>query len=185
MNIHNRRSRLQDQYALQVEIGFVLALALLIVAFRLDFSTDQNFAVQMQEQEAVQVTEIQQTKQENQPPPPPKPPVPQEVPNTHVVEQKPPDFDASLDMNERLDTSDPPPAPANDEGDKEEQEPEVFVVEKYTDYGGLRALQKKLEYLSFPHKAGIEGCVIVQFIVDDDGNVTNPTVAGGVHKLLN
>ncbi|MCS4196911.1 energy transducer TonB [Salinibacter ruber] len=174
---------LRKQYPLYVEIGLVLSLTLLIVAFRADFSNESSFQVQMEEQETVDMKQIQQTQQEKEPPPPPKPPVPQEVPNNEVIENET-DFDASLDMDERLDTSQGPP---DDGEEEEEEEQEIFmVVENQPELvGGMRALQQSVEYPEFAKKAGIEGRVIVQFVVDEQGNVKNPKVTRGVHKLLN
>lgn len=174
---------LRKQYPLYVEIGLVLSLTLLIVAFRADFSNESSFQVQMEEQEPVDMKQIQQTQQEKEPPPPPKPPVPQEVPNNEVIENET-DFDASLDMDERLDTSQGPP---DDGEEEEEEEQEIFmVVENQPELvGGMRALQQSVEYPEFAKKAGIEGRVIVQFVVDEQGNVKNPKVTRGVHKLLN
>ncbi len=173
---------LRKQYPLYVEIGLVLSLTLLIVAFRADFSNESSFQVQMEEQETVDMKQIQQTQQEKEPPPPPKPPVPQEVPNNEVIENET-DFDASLDMDERLDTSQGPP----DDGEEEEEEQEIFmVVENQPELvGGMKALQQAVDYPDFAKKAGIEGRVIVQFVVDKQGNVKNPKVTRGVHKLLN
>ncbi|MCS3626819.1 protein TonB [Salinibacter ruber] len=174
---------LRKQYPLYVEIGLVLSLTLLIVAFRADFSNESSFQVQMEEQETVDMKQIQQTQQEKEPPPPPKPPVPQEVPNNEVIENET-DFDASLDMDERLDTSQGPP---DDGEEEEEEEQEIFmVVENQPELvGGMKALQQSVEYPEFAKKAGIEGRVIVQFVVDEQGNVKNPKVTRGVHKLLN
>jgi protein TonB len=175
---------LRSQYPLYVEIGMVLALALLIVAFRVNMSTQSSFKVQMEEQETVDMKQIQQTQQEKEPPPPPKPPVPQEVPNNEVIEQDDVDFDASLDMSESLDTNQGPPDTGEEE---EEEEQEIFmVVENQPELvGGMRALQEAVQYPDFAKKAGIEGRVIVQFVVDEQGNVTNPKVVRGVHKMLN
>jgi protein TonB len=50
--------------------------------------------------------------------------------------------------------------------------------------GGLGSLQKKINYPELARKAGIEGRVIVQFIVDKEGNVVNPSIVRGVHKSL-
>lgn len=175
---------LRSQYPLYVEIGLVLSLAILIVAFRVDLRSQNNFQVQMEEQETVDMKQIQQTKQEEEPPPPPKPPVPQEVPNDEVIEQDDVNFDASLDMDERLDVSEGPP---DDEEEEEEEEQEIFmVVEEQPELiGGMKALQGSVDYPDFARKAGIEGRVIVQFVVDEQGNVQNPKVTRGVHKLLN
>jgi len=174
---------LRKWYRMFVQVGLTLALLLLVVAFQLDYSTGQSFQVDLQEQEVVEMEEIQQTEQQNEPPPPPKPPVPVEVPNNETIENEDVDFDASLDLDQSLDTSQGPPAPEEEE---EETEDEIFVVvEQQPQCGGVQALQQEVEYPDFARKAGIEGRVFVQFVVDENGNVVQPQVTRGVHKLLN
>jgi protein TonB len=174
---------LRQWYRLFVQVGLTLALLLLVVAFQLDYSRGQSFQVDLQEQETVEMEEIQQTEQQNEPPPPPKPPVPVEVPNNETIENQDVDFDASLDLDQSLDTSQGPPAPEEEE---EEEEDEIFVVvEEQPKCGGVQALQEEVEYPDFARKAGIEGRVFVQFVVSEDGNVVQPKVTRGVHKLLN
>jgi protein TonB len=178
----NEGASLKEEYALYIEVGMVLALLILVVAFRVNMTTQQSFEVNMQEQETVDMEEIQQTEQEQKPPPPPKPPVPVEVPNDQVIENEDRDFDSSLDLDQEIDTGGPPP---DDSGDEEEEEDEIFVVvENQPDCGGMEALQEKVEYPEFAQKAGIEGRVFVQFVVNENGNVTSPEVTRGVHKLL-
>lgn len=46
--------------------------------------------------------------------------------------------------------------------------------------GGIIELMKKINYPEEARKAGIEGRVIVQFIVDKNGNVQNPQVIQGI-----
>jgi len=46
--------------------------------------------------------------------------------------------------------------------------------------GGLRALEQKVHYPEAAKKAGIEGRVIVQFIVNEEGNVENPQIIRGI-----
>jgi protein TonB len=175
---------LRKWYRLFVEVGLTLSLLILVVAFQLDYQSSQNFQVDLQEQEVVEMEEIQQTQQENEPPPPPKPPVPVEVPNNETIENEDVDFDASLDLEESLDTSQGPPPDADEE--EEEQEDEIFVVvEQQPDCGGVEALQDEVEYPDFARKAGIEGRVFVQFVVNENGDVVQPEVTRGVHKLLN
>lgn len=66
-----------------------------------------------------------------------------------------------------------------------ESSEEVFVVvEEQPDCGGVAALVDQIQYPEFAKKAGIEGRVFVQFVVDENGSVTNPKVTRGVHKLL-
>lgn len=51
--------------------------------------------------------------------------------------------------------------------------------------GGMPAVQESITYPEMAKEAGIEGRVIVQFVVDEKGNVTAPTVQRGAHELLN
>ncbi len=173
---------LQKWYNVFIQAGLTLSLVILVVAFKADYRPSQQFQVNLQEQEVVEMEEIQQTKQEQKPPPPPKPPVPVEVPNNETIENEDVDFDASLDLDEALNTDQGPPAP----DEEEEEEDEIFVVvEQKPDCGGVKALQDEVEYPDFARKAGIEGRVFVQFVVNEQGNVVDPKVTRGVHKLLN
>lgn len=170
---------LRNRYPLYIEIGLVLTLGILIVAFRVDWSPDNDFEIVMPEQEQINMEEIQQTKQIEQPPPPPKPPVPVEVPNDEILEDDELDLDASLDLDEPIAETPPPPPPAEEE---EEEEPEIFViVEQMPELiGGLASIQKKINYPEIAKKAGVEGRVIVQFVVDEQGNVQDPQVVRGI-----
>jgi TonB family protein len=51
--------------------------------------------------------------------------------------------------------------------------------------GGMTAVKESLTYPEMAKEAGIEGRVIVQFVVDKKGNVTEPTVTRGSHEILN
>ena len=175
-------AELRNWYHLFIEAGLTLALVILVVAFQLDYRPGQSFEVNLQEQEVVDMEEIQQTEQETKPPPPPKPPVPVEVPNNETIDNDDVDFDASLDLDQSLDTNQGPPEPE----EEEEEEDEIFVVvEQQPKCGGVEALQDEVQYPEFAKKAGIEGRVFVQFVVNEEGNVVNPKVTRGVHKLLN
>lgn len=177
------KADLRKRYPIFVQVGLIVTLLLLILAFRVDIQKEQSFEVTMEEQEVVEMEEIEQTEQEVKPPPPPRPPVPVEVPNDEIIEDEALDLDASLDLDEALDTSQPPPPPEEEE---EEEEQEIFVVveERPELIGGMAALQNEVKYPEFAKKAGIEGRVFVQFVVDENGNVQNPQVTRGVHKLL-
>ena len=74
-----------------------------------------------------------------------------------------------------------PPPPAPMAGD-DEDEPEIFVVvERMPELiGGLAQLQSKIVYPEIARLAGIEGRVMVQFIIDEEGRVHNPVVVRGI-----
>lgn len=68
--------------------------------------------------------------------------------------------------------------------------PNVFqVVEKIPEFpGGMSAMMafisKNIKYPAEAQKAKIQGKVIVQFIVDTEGNISSPTIIQGVDPLL-
>jgi protein TonB len=162
-------------YQVYMEIGMIVTLLVFIAAFKVQLKTGESFQIQAVEQETVKMEEVEQTKQIEKPPPPPRPPVPVEVPNDQVVEEGDLDIDMELDLDAQLDLPPPPPP-------KEEEEPEVFVVvEKQPELvGGLGNLQKTIVYPEIARKAGIEGRVFVEFVVDERGRVLNPRVIRGI-----
>lgn len=176
------RADMRKRYPVFIEVGFLLALGLLIFAFKVDMQASSDFVVPETEQEVIVLDEIKPTKQIEQPPPPPKPPVPVEVPDDEILEDEALDLDASLDIDEPIaDTPPPPPAPVEEE-EAEEEEPEIFViVEDMPELiGGLASIQSKIKYPEIAKKAGVEGRVIVQFVIDREGNVTDPQVVRGI-----
>lgn len=173
-----QKADLKAKYPLFAQVGTIIALLLLILAFRFNLQSNDEFNIVMPEQELVQMEEIQQTTQVEKPPPPPKPPVPVEVPDDEILEDDDLDLDASLDIDEPLADIPPPPPPADDEP----EEPEIFViVENMPELiGGLEGLQKRISYPPFAKKAGVEGRVFVQFVVDEQGNVRDAVVLRGI-----
>ena len=171
------KADLRKRYPLFVQAGMVLTLTLLIVAFRLDMRVNDNFEVTLVDQEVVQMEEMVQTQQVEKPPPPPRPPVPVEVPDDEVLLDDELDLDMSLDIDEVPDL--PPPPPPKEE---EEAEPEIFVIVEQSPelIGGLPGLQKKIKFPEIAKKAGVEGRVFLQFIVDEQGNVSDPIVTRGI-----
>jgi len=85
------------------------------------------------------------------------------------------DLDAELDMDAQMDLPPPPP-------DDEDEEEEVFVVVEQMPelIGGQAALQKNVSYPEMARRAGIEGRVTVQFIVNEQGQVENARVVRGI-----
>ena len=171
------KADLRTRYPLFIQVGLVVALLIMIAAFRIDFNPDSGFEVVEVQQEIVQMEEIQQTKQIEKPPPPPKPPVPIEVPDDEVLEDEDLDLDVSLELDEEIVNLPPPPA-----AEEEEEEPEIFmIVEDMPELvGGLGAIQSKIKYPEIAKKAGVEGRVFVQFVVNTDGNVVDPVVVRGI-----
>ncbi len=171
---------LRNFYNLYLQLGLILTLFIMIVMFRANLNLDSNIEFNVQEQETIEMEEIVQTEQVTKPPPPPRPPVPVEVPNDEIIDDMDLNLDASLDLDMALDL--PPPPPAARQVVVEDEEPEIFlVVEEDPELiGGLEGLQRSIRYPEIARKAGIEGRVFVQFVVDEKGNVINPVVTRGI-----
>ncbi|MDZ7690248.1 MAG: energy transducer TonB [Balneolaceae bacterium] len=141
---------------------------------KVDFRSAAKNTNLIEEQEVVEMEEIERTEQEEKPPPPPRPQVPVEVPNDEIIEDQEINLDAELNFDEPLDMPPPP----------EEEEPEedfFVVVENMPELiGGMARLQGCAKYPEMARKAGIEGRVIVQFIVNEQGQVEDPRVVRGI-----
>ncbi len=63
-----------------------------------------------------------------------------------------------------------------------EEAPQVFVVVENMPelIGGLAAIQREIQYPVIAKRAGIEGRVILQFIVDEQGRVSESKVVRGI-----
>lgn len=172
---------LRKQYPIYAQVGMVIALLVLILAFRANLQSGDSFEVVLEEQETVDIEEIEQTQQEEEPPPPPRPPVPEVVPDDEIIEDEEVDWDMSIDPDEDLTDRGPP------QEEEEEDEEEIFVVVEDDPelIGGMAALQEEVNYPDFARQAGIEGTVFVEFVVNPQGQVENPQVTRGVHRLLN
>lgn len=174
-NRKKSQADLKKYYTVFLELGLIAALLLFIAAAKVNLQTEKSDVDLTSEQEVVEMEEIVQTKQIEKPPPPPRPPVPVEVPNDEVIEDQIINIDADLTFDDPLELPPPP------KGDDDSQEDFFVVVENMPELiGGLSALQKNIRYPEMARKAGIEGRVIVQFIVNEQGEVENPRVIRGI-----
>jgi protein TonB len=139
------------------------------------------------------------------PPPPPPPPIIQEVPEEVMIEEDDLTFmdqsieeesvieDAPIADPEITEVAPPPPPPPPP---PEEVEEEIFkVVEEMPRFPGCEnagnsmaekkacADHKRLEYIygnikypAIARENGVQGNVVVQFVVDKDGSISNATV---------
>lgn len=167
---------LRNYYTIFLELGMLITLVIFIIAVKVDLTTSATEEYQLDEQEVVEMEEIIQTEQIETPPPPPRPPVPVEVPNDEIMEDVDIDISADLDLAGPLDNPPPPPQ------EEEENEEDFFVVVEQMPelIGGLAELQSNIKYPEMARRAGIEGRVYVQFIVNERGEVEDPKVIRGI-----
>ena len=178
---------------LLIEIGLVLALGIIFLAF--EFKTGVKKAeiagpvVTLEvESEVIPITRQEEVK----PPPPPPPPRVVEVLNIVSddieIEDELEIQDTEADEETEIDVSPIVVNYAQDE--KEEEEEQVFyIVEEMPEFpGGELALRKFLanaiKYPVIAQENGIEGKVYVSFVVGKDGQVTNARVVRSVDQSL-
>ena len=204
MAIHKApHADLKRSYPVHRQIGLALALAVTIAAFTVPLPDGDDVVVVDDVQEVIELEDISQTEQvEPPPPPPPALPPPREVPDAVEIEEEVIEeiaLDLSMDIAPPPAPPAPPPAapapppppptqapPPPPPPTPEPTEPEVFEVAEVqpTLIGGLEGLQARLEYPPLAIRAGIEGTVIVQFVVDERGHVVDPVVLRSPNELL-
>jgi len=131
------------------------------------------------------------------PPPPPPPPVIEEVPEEELLEEEEPEFmDQSIEeetvIEEEVEEAPPPPPPPPP---PEPEVEEIFkVVEQMPRFPGcedessneekqacaqkklLEYIYKNVKYPAIARENGIQGRVVVQFVVEKDGSITDVNV---------
>ncbi|MTI87641.1 MAG: energy transducer TonB [Balneolaceae bacterium] len=167
---------LKKSYPVYLEAGLIVALLFMIIAVKVQVEDAPPAPPPAAEQEVVKMEEIVQTQQQETPPPPARPQVPVEVPNDEVIEDDIIEFDSEFDLDGPIDLP-PPPAP-----EEEEEEDDFFVVVENMPelIGGMKKLQAGVKYPEMARRAGIEGRVTVQFIVNERGEVENAHVVRGI-----
>ena len=182
LRIIKRDNPLSSNYRLLLQLGLILSLGLIILLVKIEIKApEEAMILSIEMQEEIYMEEVIQTKQELKAPTPPRPVLPAEVPNDEVIEDEIIEIDAEIDFGEVYDIP-PPPKPKNDAEEKDEIEEEIFVIVEQPPVliGGIATIQNEIEYPEMAMKAGIEGKVIVQFVIDKKGNITNPVIVRGI-----
>jgi periplasmic protein TonB len=180
---HDNRAHLNKYYTIFFEIGLIITLLFFILLFRIEIRATEHEVYVVDVQEIVEMEEIVQTQQRPPVPPPLRVPVPVAVPNYEIID----DIEIEIDAELRFDTRvalPPPPRQMEYRAEEEaEQEPDDFyiIVEQMPELiGGLETIQKNIRYPEMALRAQISGRVIVQFVVNERGEVENPQVVRGI-----
>lgn len=171
-------------------IGFVLILAVMFVAFEWterdkQVTTDSGVEMPIFEEEMIPITEQEEPKQA---PPPPEAPKVEEVlqiaENDADVQET--TIQSSEENNQAVEFK--YVAPVVEE--EEPEEAEIFmVVEEMPEFPGgmaecLKFLGKNIKYPTIAQENGVQGRVIVQFVVNQDGSIVDPVVVRSVDPYL-
>jgi periplasmic protein TonB len=183
------KADLENKKTIFMQIGIVLALAAILVAFEWS-STDLKDSGMvltddlMAEEEIVPITRQEEIK----PPPPPPPPRVADVLN---IVQDDVELDDELDLNTEMDENAEVDISASVEVAEEDTEdaPVFFIVEEMPEFpGGTEALQRyiasSIKYPVIAQENGIQGRVFVSFVVSAKGSVEAVKIARGVDPNL-
>ena len=142
----SKKADLRSTYGLFVEISLVVALLLLILAFRTNIQSENGMGFTPPPIEMIPFDEIPITVDILKPPPPPRPPVPVVVQDDVIIEDDSLITNPFIEIGELLLPGKLPPLP--DAEKKEVAEPDTFViVEVMPDHiGGLAEIGKKIRY---------------------------------------
>ena len=171
-------------------IGYVLILAFMFVAFEWSERDKQVLMAQGPVEVTFEEDMVPITQQEQpQTPPPPQAPSAEEV--LKIVEN-----DANIEETEVATSEDKGEAvqvvstgPAVVVEEVVEEEPIFQVVEEMPSFPGgdaecMRFLSKNIKYPTIAQENGIQGRVILQFVVNKDGSIVDVTVARSVDPYL-
>jgi protein TonB len=178
----NPKADLNKKTGLFLNIGLVVSLLLVIMAFEWKFYEDGELMDLGQvSDEFEDVMEIPPTEQP--PPPPPKIQQPEiiEVPDEEEIEEEI-EVDLDVEITEETVVEDI----VFDEPVEEEVAEEIFTIveDQPQPKGGMAAfyeyIGKKLKYPAQARRMGIEGKVFVEFVVDKDGTITDVKAIKGI-----
>lgn len=184
------KANLENKKTMAILIGLVLALGIMFIAFEWSKNEIKVYedAIQgefVEDEEMIEVTFRDET------PPPPAPPIQETVlsdiidirENKEDIQTK--DFNSEDDKTKKVVIQAPIAAPVED---PEENRIHV-VVERMPEFPGGEAamnqfINRTIRYPVIAQENGIQGRVVVQFVVNTDGKIVDVEVVRGVEESL-
>ncbi|HNZ85233.1 MAG TPA: energy transducer TonB [Paludibacteraceae bacterium] len=184
------KANLENKKTMAILIGLVLALGIMFIAFEWSKNEIKVYddAIQgefVEDEEMIEVTFRNET------PPPPPPPI-QETVLSDVIDIRDDkediqtkNFDSEDDKNKKVVIQAPIAAPV-----EEPEENRIHVVvERMPEFPGGEAamnqfINRTIRYPVIAQENGIQGRVVVQFVVNTDGKIVDVEVVRGVEESL-
>ncbi|NOR88111.1 MAG: TonB family protein [Bacteroidales bacterium] len=177
------KANLETKKSIFLEIGFVIALAVVFVGMEWKSYDKQEYSLMEREIDDTPEEIIPITEQKIKPPPPKPPP---QVTIINIVEddvEVEDDIEIDVDMDD--DTEMEEYIPIMDDEDDIEEEQIFLVVEEMPSFPGgeqemYRYIGKNIDYPRMAKESGISGRVFVTFVVEKNGSVTDVKILRGI-----
>ncbi|MCF6361240.1 MAG: energy transducer TonB [Cyclobacteriaceae bacterium] len=181
-NKKNPQLDLRKKSGLFLNIGFAISLSFVLFAFEYkSYINGSLITLTTINEDFPDMLDMPPTKQT--PPPPPK----KQLPEIKVVEDNIDIEEIDINLDTEMTDEDRIERIEIDDNEGVEEIPDIpfTVVEQMPNYpGGLKALYgyfgKKMKYPSQARKMGIEGRVIITFVIDKDGSITDLKLLRGI-----
>ena len=171
-------------------IGYVLALAVMFIAFEWSerdkvINIDTGMGEFVFEEEIIPITEQEEQKT---PPPPPEAPKAEEI--IEIAENDANVEETTIQASDETDKAVEVKYVPVEVEEEEVEEQQIFqVVEEMPEFPGgmaecMKWLSKNMKYPTISQENGVQGRVIVQFVVNRDGSIVDAVVASGVDPYL-
>ena len=188
----NEKANLEKKKLLFLEIGMVVALAAVFVAF--EWQTAEQQIIELEDTtQVIEVEEVIATQTDTPPPPPSAPKMPVlsdqiDIVDDEVVVDDNLFLNLEDDVNMGVEIMDYVEG-VEEEVIEEEAIPFQLVEEKPSFMGGdanefSKWVNQRLVYPEIAKENGVQGRVTLQFTVESDGRVTNVKVLRGVDSSL-
>ena len=171
-------------------IGAIMVLAVLFVGFEWSerekkVTTDSGIQDVEFEEEIIPITEQEQPQQA---PPPPQAPPAEEVLN--IIENDSQVEESTIQVSDDTQAAVEVKYTPVEVEEEEVDEQQIFqVVEENPEFPGgmkecMKFLSNNIKYPQISQENGVQGRVIVQFVVNADGTIVDPVVVRGVDPYL-
>jgi protein TonB len=178
------KADLESKKIMFIQIGLVIALAIVLWAFEWKSYDKREFELEQQDIEEVIEEEIPITEQKVKPPPPP---APKQVTVIEIVDddveiEDDIEIDAEVDIDAEIEEF----IPTDDIGDEYIEEAEIFrIVETKPSFPGgesalLKFLGSNINYPTMASESEIQGKIFLTFVVEIDGSITDVKILRGI-----
>jgi protein TonB len=178
------KGNLENKRGLFLLVGFAVVLALIYAGFELFANEDKAPAFELNDDEFITVVDDDVIATDQTPPPPPEAPQQQQEVVLNIVEnniQVNTDISFDVEFNEDEAIVDVTDAEVEVVDEGSEEDPPMMFTEEMPEFPGgdealLAFLTREIQYPEVARNNGITGTVLIEFVVEKDGRVSNAKV---------